>query len=67
MSSELEIRKLNKLWIEYVHSVATYQNYLTRLGEMTIFLAKARKFSILPTSLDSFDIRQNYVCILYLP
>ena len=28
-------------------------------------LGKARQFSILPTSLDIFDIRQHYVCILY--
>ena len=30
------------------------------------FLAKARKLSILPTSLDIFDIRQLYIRILYL-
>ena len=30
------------------------------------FLAKARKLSILPTSLDTFDIRQLYIRILYL-
>ena len=29
------------------------------------FLAKARKLSILPTSLDIFDIRHHYVRILY--
>ena len=31
------------------------------------FLAKARKLSILSTSLDIFDIRQHYICILYIP
>ena len=31
------------------------------------FLAKALKLSILPTSLDILDIRQHYVCILYVP
>ena len=30
------------------------------------FRPKARKLSILPTSLDIFDIRQHYVCILYI-
>ena len=30
------------------------------------FLAKARKLSILSTSLDIFDIRQHYVRILYI-
>ena len=30
------------------------------------FLAKARKLSILSTSLDIFDIRQHYIRILYL-
>ena len=31
------------------------------------FLAKARKLSILPNSLDIFDIRQYYIRILYFP
>ena len=30
------------------------------------FLAEARKLSILPTSLDIFDIRQHYIRILYV-
>ena len=30
------------------------------------YLAKAKKLSILPTSLDIFDIRQHYIHILYL-
>ena len=30
------------------------------------FLAKARKLSILSTSLDIFDIRQHYIRILYI-
>ena len=30
------------------------------------FLAKARKLSILPTSLGIFDIRQHYIRILYI-
>ena len=29
------------------------------------FFAKARKLSILPTSLDIFDIRQHYIHVLY--
>ena len=29
------------------------------------FLAKARKLSILPTSLDIFDLRQHYIRILH--
>ena len=33
---------------------------------MIIFLAKARKLSILPTLLDIFDVQQHYVPILYL-
>ena len=36
------------------------------VGRNDNFLAKARKLSILPTSLDIFDIRQHYVRILYL-
>ena len=31
------------------------------------FLAKARKLSILSTSLDIFDIRKHYIRILYIP
>ena len=34
---------------------------------MIIFLAKAGKLSILPNSLDIFDIRQHYIRILYKP
>ena len=45
---------------EYIHSVAVYQKYLTRLG------ALARKLSFLPTSLDIFDVRQHYVRILFI-
>ena len=30
------------------------------------FLAKARKLSILSTSLDIFDVRQHYIRILYI-
>ena len=37
------------------------------VGRNDNFLAKARKLSVLPTLLDSFDIRQNYVRILYTP
>ena len=36
------------------------------VGANNNFLAKGRKVSILPTSLDIFDIRQHYVRILYL-
>ena len=36
------------------------------VGRNDKFLAKARKLSVLPTSLDIFDIRQHYVRILYL-
>ena len=31
------------------------------------FLARARKLSILSTSLDIFDIQQYYIRILYIP
>ena len=34
------------------------------VGSNDNFLAKARKLSILPTSLDIFDIRQHYMRIL---
>ena len=37
-----------------------------RFGRNDNFLAKAQKLSILPTSLDIFDIRQHYVRILYI-
>ena len=33
---------------------------------MIIFLAKARKLSILPTFLDIFDLQQHYIRILYI-
>ena len=36
------------------------------VGRNDNFLAKARKLSILLTSLDIFDIRQLYVRILYI-
>ena len=36
------------------------------VGRNDNFLAKARKFSILPTSLDSFEIRQHFMRILYI-
>ena len=35
-------------------------------GRNDHFLAKARKLSVLPTSLDIFDIRQHYMRILYI-
>ena len=61
--------KINKSdvesYIEYVLSVAVYQKYLNEIGRDDNFLAKTRKLSILPTSLDIFDIRQHYVRILY--
>ena len=47
---------------EYVHSVAVYQKYLTRLGELINFRALARKLSFLPIELAIFDIRQHYTC-----
>ena len=36
------------------------------VGRNDNFLAKARKLSILPTSLDIFDLRQHYMRILYI-
>ena len=36
------------------------------VGKKDNFLAKAQKLSILPTLLDIFDIRQHYVCVLYI-
>ena len=36
------------------------------VGRNDNFLAKARKLSILPTSLDIFDIQQHYVRVLYI-
>ena len=36
------------------------------VGRNDNFLAKARKLSILPTSLDIFDIRQHFIRILYV-
>ena len=41
---------------EYIHSVAVYQKYLTRLG----------KLSFLPTELDILDIQQHYVRVLFI-
>ena len=35
------------------------------VGRNDNFLVKARKLSILPTSLDIFDKRQHYIYILY--
>ena len=44
--SVLQIRKLNKSGVEreYVYSVAVYQKYLTRLGEMIIFSPKLENY-----------------------
>ena len=39
---------------------------LRSVGRNDNFLAKARKLSILPTSLDIFDIRHHYIRILYI-
>ena len=50
---------------EYVYSVAVYQKYLTRLGELIIF-EPWRKLSFLPTELDIFDIRQHYARIIFI-
>ena len=36
------------------------------VGRNDNFLVKARKLSILPTSLDIFDIPQHYIRILYV-
>ena len=36
------------------------------VGRNDNFLARARKLSILPTSLDIFDIRQKHIRILYI-
>ena len=36
------------------------------VGRNDNFLAKPRKLSNLPTSLDVFDIRQHYIRILYI-
>ena len=36
------------------------------VGRNDNFLAKARKLSVLPTSLDNFDIRQCCIRILYI-
>ena len=51
---------------EYVYSVAVYKKYLNSVGRNDDFLAKARKLSILPTSLDIYDVRQHYIGILYI-
>ena len=36
------------------------------VGRNDNFLAKAGKLSILPTSLDIFDVQQHYIRILYI-
>ena len=68
--SEVEKIELNKSdverYLEYVYSVAKYQKISNSVGRNDNFLVKARKLSILPTSLDSFDIRQHYIRILYI-
>ena len=50
---------------EYIFSVAVHQKYLTRLVMLIIF-ELARKLSFLQTQLDTFDIPQHYVCILFI-
>ena len=54
---------------EYVHSVAIYM-YLSKISNearrINNFQGLARKLSLLPTKLDIFDIRQNYICILFI-
>ena len=50
---------------EYLHSVAVYQKYLTRLGEMIILSPRLENYQFSqPRSIFSFYIRQHYVCIL---
>ena len=50
---------------EYVYSVAVYQKYLTRLGEMIIFSTRLENYQS-PTSLDIFDIVQHYIHIFHI-
>ena len=50
---------------EYVYSVAVYQKYLTRLGELIIFEPWLENYHF-PTELDIFDIRQHYIRILFI-
>ena len=64
-----EIIKLNnsdgERDIEYAHSVVVYKRISNSVGRNNNFLAKARKLSILPTSVYIFYARQHYVRILY--
>ena len=50
---------------EYVHSVAVYQKYLTRLGELILFQPWRENYHF-HQQLDIFDIRQDCVCILFI-
>ena len=61
--------------VNVIHEIITTGNPITytakfihSVGRNDNFLAKARKLSILPTSLDIFDIRQYYrpIRILYI-
>ena len=51
---------------EYVHSVAVYRKIYNDVGRIENFRAFARKLSFLPTELDTFDIRQQYVSIVFI-
>ena len=51
---------LNTIWCCCISEISN------SVGRNYNFLAKVRKLSTLPTSLDILDIRQNFIRILYL-
>ena len=59
MSQKLKHKQNTYIWL----CITKISN---SVGRNDNFLAKARKLSILPTSLDIFDIQQHYICIFYI-
>ena len=61
-TQQIRHKKINRIrtWCCHISKISN------SVGRNDNFLAKARKLSILPTSLDICDIRQHYLRIIYL-
>ena len=56
----------NILYIDNTYIVLPYIKISNEVGRIDNFRALARKLSFLPSELEIFDIRQHYVCILFI-
>ena len=61
-TQQIKRRKIKKIrtWCCRISKISN------SVGRNDKFLAKTQKLSVLPTSLDIFDIGQHYIRILYL-